>query len=465
MTIMTIRDQLLQAVARYDLLDPHDRVLVAVSGGQDSLALLMLLHDLVSELQLELVVGHLHHGLRGEVADADQQHVGELAAQLGLPYATDRTDVAALAKAEGVGVEAAGRRARYAFFDRAADAHGCNKIALAHTATDRAETLLMNLFRGAGLPGLRSIPPRRGRIIRPLILVSRQETGEYCRITNMKVRLDSTNLDPTPLRNRVRANLLPQLEQEYGPGIEAALCRAAEHVLAEIEWTEPFVAQALEAARQDEGLAVAPLQEMPRGLRQRVLRRFLAEAGHPLTDLSQERWEALEALVESGGTGRRLELSAGPGVELIYGVLQTVGPEDDADHCEAVFRLPVPGRVDLPDGSGLTATLGEPGADDFPPASADEAVLDADRAGDVLLVRQPRPGDRFVPLGMSGQKKLQDFFVDEKVPPRQRRPWLVTDEAGDILWVVGHRVAEAARVHDPTARRVMLRLSRPAGGC
>ena len=456
---MPIRDKLLQAVARYDLLDPHDRVLVGVSGGQDSLALLLLLHELAPDLEIELVVAHLHHGLRGEAADADQRYVGDLAARLGLPYVTDRTDVAALAEGERIGIEEAGRRARYRFFDRSADERGCHRIALAHTATDRAETLLMHLFRGAGLQGLRAIPPRRGRIIRPLILVTRQETGEYCRITNTEVRLDSTNLDPAPLRNRLRADLLPQLEREYGPGIEAALCRAAEHVLAEIEWTEPLVGQALEGAREGAGLSVERLGEMPRGLRHRVLQRFLREAGHPLVDVAQERWEALEALVEAGGTGRRLELSPGPGVELVYGVLAVAEPAAETEADEGVARLCVPGRVELPGGRTMVATVTPSPPAEYPPAEASCAVLDADRAGEVLLVRRARPGDRFVPLGMSGQKKLQDFFVDNKVPSRQRRPWLVTREDGQILWIVGHRLAAAARVQGGTKRLLTLSLS------
>jgi tRNA(Ile)-lysidine synthase len=456
---MPIRDKLLQAVARYDLLDPHDRVLVAVSGGQDSLTLLLVLHELAPELMIELVVGHLHHSLRGEAADADQQCVGELAARLGLPYVTNRTDVAVLAAEEGIGVEEAGRRARYRFLERAADEHGCGKIALAHTATDRAETLLMNLFRGAGLHGLRAIPPRRGRIIRPLILVSRQETGAYCRTTNMTVCVDSTNLDPAPTRNRVRAGLLPQLEAEYGPGVEAALCRAAEHVWDEIAWTEPLVEEALAAAREGEGLSAPRLADMPSGLRQRVLRRFLQEAGHPLRDLPQERWEALGALLKRGQTGRRLELSHGLGVELVYGVL-TVAQPGGPDTDETVHELPVPGRVELPGGQALTATVGTP-PETLPTADASAAVLDADRAGATLLVRRARPGDCLVPLGMGGHKKLQDLFVDNKVPPAERRPWVVTHSDGTILWVAGHRLAATACVQRGTEQAVMLHLERP----
>lgn len=457
---MTIREKLLQAVERYALLDRGDHVLVGVSGGQDSLTLLSELHALAPQLRIELVVAHLHHGLRGEAADADQQHVGELAAQLGLLFAAERTDVAGLAEAEKIGLEEAGRRSRYRFFDRAADAHGCNKIAVAHTATDRAETLLMNLFRGAGLHGLRSIPPRRDRIIRPLILVSRQETADYCRTSGLRVRLDSTNLEPTPLRNRVRAELLPQLERGYGPGIETALCRAAEHVLAEIEWTEPLVAQGLAGARVSEGLSLAALQEMAPGLRHRVLRHYLAEAGHQPTDVSQERWEALEAFIERGRTGRRLELSSSLGVELEYNVLRVEEREEAEEGWTGIIELHVPGQVTLPGGTLVEAQTSSERPNEYPPAEAHQAVMDATKAGDLMLLRRARPGDRFVPLGMTGEKKLQDFFVDNKVPSRDRHPLVVTRTDGQILWIVGQRMAEIARADDNGRRFVTLKVSR-----
>jgi tRNA(Ile)-lysidine synthase len=455
---MQLRDKLHQAITRYDLLSPRDRVLVAVSGGQDSLTLLHELAALAPELQISLVVAHLHHGLRGEEADADQRYVGELAAQFGLPYVTDRTDVAALAEAEKIGLEEAGRRARYRFFDRAADEQDCTRIALAHTATDRAETLLMNLFRGAGLPGLRSIPPRRGRIIRPLILVSRQETADYCRISSMRVCVDRTNLAPEPTRNRLRADLLPQLEREYGPGIEAALCRAAEHVLDEIEWTEPLVQAALEQAGGPEGLAVDALRDMPDGLRQRVLRRFLLEAGRALTDIGQERWEALEAFILKGQTGRRLELSPGLCVNLEYGTLRLAQSEEPSAAWDGVIELLVPGRATLPDGRIVEALVTRE-APALPSADAAQAVLDADKAGATLSLRLPRPGDRFVPLGMSGEKKLQDFFVDNKVPPRARQPLLATRADGTIVWIVGHRVAQTARVDAQTTDYLTLQVT------
>lgn len=457
----SLKEKVLQAISRYALLHAGERVLVAVSGGQDSLALLGILHELAPELHIELAVAHLHHGLRGEAADADQQYVRELAATLKLPFETEKIDVAALAAQRKMSLEEAGRQARYTFLERAAEKQHCQKIALGHTATDRAETLLINLLRGTGIYGLRSIPPRRGRIIRPLILARRDETAAYCRWQQWTPCFDQSNADLSFLRNRLRLVVWPVLEQEAGPGLDEALCRAADHLWEEVEWTEPLVEEALQAAQQGEGLSAQTLQQMAPGLRYRVLRRFLAQAGHPLANMSQERWEALEAFVLQGGTGRRLELPGGWSVELIYDSihLREFSQEKLSESEQQQIVLFVPGEAELPDGQKIQATLSEDKPAAFPAAEAKESVLDAERAGKLLLVRKPYPGDRFWPLGMQQSKKLQDFFVDNKVPLQARRPWLVTRADGEILWIVGHRISEIACVKERTKRFLWLRLT------
>lgn len=452
---MEIRDKVLEAVERYELIAAGDRLLLGVSGGQDSVTLALILTELAQDLQVSLVVAHLNHGLRGETAEADAACVRRLAGELGWPFVAGHTDVGALAAEAGVGLEEAGRLARYRFFEQASREQSCSKVALGHTATDRAETFLINLFRGAGVHGLRSIPPRRGPVIRPLLLLTRQETAEYCRRCGVAVCSDEYNASPQYLRNRLRQDLLPQLERDFGPGIEAALCRAADHLHDELEWTEPLVAETLAAAQAGQGLCVAALREVPRGLRYRVLRAFLQQQGVALRDLGRERWQALETLMQRGGSGREMELCSGRRVELEYGLLR-VAEADCASLLPATaLPLPVPGRLALP-GGGVLEALVTDRRPPLPKATESRAVLDLQRAGQTLLVRAPRPGDRFRPLGMTGSKKLQDFFVDAKVPRRDRRPLLVARPDGEILWVVGHRVSEAARIGSATREYLVL---------
>jgi tRNA(Ile)-lysidine synthase len=457
---MDISGKLLQAVTQYELWQPGDRVLIGVSGGQDSVALAWLMAQLAASESLTLALGHLHHGLRGEEADRDQALVEALAARLELPLEVARADVRALAEANGWSLELAGRQARYDFFERLATTGSYQRVALAHTATDRAETLLLNLFRGTGLAGLGSIPPRRDRIIRPLILVTRQETADLCRTEGLAYASDACNEDLTAARNRLRLQVMPELERQFGPGVEAALCRAAEHVRAEVQWTEPLVGQALQEATGPEGLAVEALREMPPGLRQRVWRAYLQACGHPLTEVGTTHWQAVEGLLQSGRTGQRTELPDGWIVEITYGRLccrRAVEPPGPV--WVESLALAVPGEVTLPDGRVVRAELSA-SRPPLPSAGGPVAVLDAGQTGEALEVRLARPGDRLQPLGMRGHKKLQDLLVDGKVPREARQVLVVTGREGEVLWVVGHRLSQQAAVRAETNNYLLLSVTK-----
>lgn len=459
---MDLSGKLRQAVTQYELWQPGDRVLIGVSGGQDSVALAWLMAGVAEAEGLTLALGHLHHGLRGAAADRDQALVEALARQLGLPLVVGRADVGALAQANGWSLELAGRQARYEFFERTATTGLYQRVALAHTATDRAETLLLNLFRGTGLAGLSAIPPRRDRIIRPLILVTRQETAELCRTEGLTFASDACNEDLRSSRNRLRLQVMPELERQFGPGVEAALCRAAEHVRAEIQWTEPLVGQALQAAAGPEGLALSELRKMAPGLRQRVMRAYLQACGHSLTEVGAAHWQAVEELVHRGRTGQRMELPGGWIVEISYGSLGCRRAEKNpAAVWEEILPLAVPGAVTLPDGRVVRAELSAT-CPPLPAAGELRAVLDAQRAGEALAVRLGRPGDRLQPLGMSGHKKLQDLLVDSKIPRQARQVLVVTGGGGEVLWVVGHRLSQQAAVGTETNNYLLLSVTVPS---
>lgn len=443
--------RILQAEARYGLLAGGRRVLVALSGGQDSVALL---HALLTmpEVQAEVAALHVHHGMRGAEADADERTVRETCAELGVECFVARRDVPAEAAAAGVGVELAGRRARYEEYERVAREHGFDRIATAHTATDRAETLLLNLLRGAGLRGLAGIPPRRGRVVRPLIFASRAETGEYCRRHGLPVCTDATNLDADHARrNALRLTILPLIEEHF-PGAEAALVRACEAIEEELAWTQPLVARLVAEfteAREDGGvdLRVAGLEELPTGLLHRVLMGVLEQARGGLDGIGREHVERVAELALSGSTGATVALPGPWQARREYGRVhlepaqtETAPPADEEE------PLPVPGKALLPERGWLVCA--EPGVapDDLTTGGPLVAWIDAAAAARGLVLRNVRPGDRFIPLGMSGSRKLQDLFVDDKVPRRERaRAAVVADARGQILWVVGHRLAEPAR--------------------
>ena len=456
-----LHEKITEACARYRFLEGARSIVVGVSGGQDSVALL---HALVSmeELNLNVAAAHLHHGMRGEEADADQQYVRELCIRLGAEFYAERRDIYAEAECGGLNVEEAGRRARYELLERVATEGSLDRIGTAHTGTDRAETLLLNILRGAGLEGLRSIPPRRGKIVRPLILATRQETGDYCDRHGLEVRVDRTNLETNHARrNLLRLSILPRIAEEF-TGAERALLRVCEAIEEELDWTGPLVEEILGEATLEPGderivLSLARLAELPPGELHRVLRMAIEQARGDLRDVSRERIERLGRIVTEGETGKQVLLPGGWRAQRGYNELaiERAGAEETLE--EESSLLPVPGTARLQGcGVEVEAEL-VPTPGQFIPDNRLVALMNEAAAEGGLVVRSSRPGDRFQPLGMAGTKKLQDFFVDEKAPPRERRRTpLVVDPAGRILWVVGYRLSDPARVSGDDKRVVKL---------
>lgn len=445
-----LHERVHEAIERYGLLERARSVLVGVSGGQDSVALA---HALIA-LRPELRVGaiHVHHGMRGERADRDAACVRGLCESLGVEYFIARRDVPAESAESGLNAEQAGRLARYEEYERVADERRFERIATGHTGTDRAETLLLNLFRGAGLDGLSSIPPRRGAIIRPLILATRDETASYCRRHGLPVCTDESNLDAGyARRNLIRLQLMPMIEEQF-PGAERALMRACEAVEEELAWTEPLLRRRLGAATLEAGgerllLDAEALASEHQGALHRLLRMALEDVRGDAEGLTREHIERVAELARSGGTGTIVELPGQLRVRKQYATLAIETADSDTKLPPERAALPVPGEARLPRrGVTVSADVVEP-PEGFAAEDPMTVYVGAEVAEAGLVLRSHGPGERFVPFGMTGSRKLQDFFVDEKVPrPMRDRIPVVTDAGGRILWVVGHRLAEAARV-------------------
>jgi len=327
---------------RRRLLRPGERVGIAVSGGADSVALVRALATLAPEFGIVPAILHLNHKLRGADSDADQSFVASLAAQLGLEFVAESADVAALASAEGISLEAAGRRARYGFFLRAAATHRLDRVATAHTRDDQAETVLLRLLRGAGPSGLAGIhracdlasliraplPPllrERGvapRLIRPLLSISRAEVEEFLRSVGQDFRQDASNLDPRFLRNRIRSHLLPALERDYNPQLRQALSETAEVAADENAWIEELVSTivppgadsaAAPLASSEKGIELPIFRAQPVALQRRILRRLCQPYGLAL-DFVQ--LESLRDFALAGKAGV-LQLPAGFSAEIL----------------------------------------------------------------------------------------------------------------------------------------------------
>ncbi len=465
-------DRVRTFIRDHDLVRPDSRIVAAVSGGSDSVALACLLHELQKRGELALVgLVHLNHQLRA-TADRDEQHTAAVAQMLGVPLISDRADITTRAKAERQSLEAAGRRARYELFERARRQFGADLVALGHTRDDQAETFLLRLLRGAGPRGLAAMHPRRGTIVRPLLMCRRSELREFLAAIPVAFMHDESNDDPGIPRNRVRGELIPLLEAHFNPAIvdvladEADVARETWRWLHEltIEWTARHVREEGTEWRFD----LAHVAGLPLAGRRAVMWHLLSEAGGSRLVGFRNVSDAL-----------RVADPGGPAAVMVPGArVERIGDQvvlrrraagaRTARNPANLFRYPlsIPGEVHLPDSGGVLSVEAVSSAESVPLAgpcatagNGDAALVRRDRVRGRLAVRNRRPGDRFRPAGLQGHKKLQDFFVDRKIAraDRDRLP-LVVDENDRIIWVAGHRIDETFRVTDGAQHVLLLRL-------
>ncbi len=481
---MSLRQRVIGTIRRHALLRDGPRVLVGLSGGADSVALLLLLRELEQDGALAIAgAAHLNHQLRGAEADGDEAFCAALAGTLGVPFVAERTDIAALARAQKRSLEDAARSARYAFFERAADALSAGVIAVAHTKEDQAETFLLRLLRGSGTRGLAAIQPRAGRIVRPLLDVARADLRAYLASRGQAFREDSSNADVAIPRNRVRHELIPYLASHFSPGVTDVLVRDA--VLARQD--EEFLrGEAIKLAARivltDVAVRIdaAGLSSAPRALSSRVAQAALQRLAG-LKPITFEHVERLLALADGAGAGRAVSLPGQDAVRVGGTIVLRAAPtrrlgsaksrRDEGGGNSFAFSLSIPGEVELgPQGLVVRAERApgpeqETGRHRTWAGRGHEVGVAAGALELPLGVRSRRPGDRFRPLGAPGVRKLQDFLVDRKVARQDRDSLpLVVDGRDRIVWVVGQAVAEDFRVTDPSQGVLLLKVRRFLGG-
>lgn len=435
-----------EALRLHRLIEPGQGVIAAVSGGADSVALLLCLHSLGPKLGFSLFAAHLHHGIRSASADGDLDFVRALCHRLGVPLYAKRADVPGLAKAAGQGLEEAGREARYAFLEEARQHFGADCIALAHHADDQAESILLHLFRGSGRSGLVGMRFQRGPLIRPLLGVRRQDIETYLTGLGQPWRTDETNLlAETCGRNRLRLELLPYIEENINPAVVSALTSAAALMAEDEEYLLSCAQRELDAARTDRGYDRARLFALPPALRSRCLRLALGEAGAQ-KDVERKHIALLTRLL-TARTGAHLDLP-GAKADISYESLLLSPALQEAERPFFCLPLALEGDTETPWGVFRVCAYEGPLVKD--PAVA---IWDADKLGADLWVRPRRPGDRFFPLGAPGQKKLKDFFIDKKAPRDLREGPMVFDGI-NALFVPGFGIAQSVKVDETTRRKL-----------
>jgi len=491
-------DQVKKTIKQYRMLTPGDRVLVAVSGGVDSVVLLYVLRELQKSEKLSLAVAHFDHAIRADSA-ADAEFVKKLARSLKLRCYSERADVPAYAKAEKLSLEVAARTLRYQFFERTAKAHNFNKIALGHTLNDQVETLLMRLLRGSGVEGLSGIPPVRPAggltYIRPLIECTRDQIVAFAQAHKLSWREDPTNYDTTIVRNKIRHELIPMLK-EYNPKVLEALGRTARLLAQAAHALALKVEQTLTKLMKNESshelvLDLKDLVAMPEYLQALVLRRAIARV-NPLCEPEAAHIEAVLRWASRHSAGE-LHLPAGVRVLRRHNQLivttrlaaiskrfehlltvpgETVLPEigwrfvirslPDLTQTPSLKGRPLPQPLPDTERGAPPSLLGKGGGGLGPRTEErSRALLDADKIQGSLVVRNRRPGDRI--RLRSGTKKLQDFFVDRKIPREQRDAIPLICDENTLIWIVGEAVHEDYRVAPQTEHILEIRAERIEG--
>jgi tRNA(Ile)-lysidine synthase len=452
-----LRD-VLQTLQALQMVNSGHTVLVAVSGGPDSVAMLHALYQLRERLAIHLIMAHLNHGMRPSAA-ADARFVEAMGRDLQIPYICETVDVPAYQRHHKLSPEDAARRVRYAFLRATAERQGAERIAVGHTADDQAETVLLRLLRGAGLRGLCGMPPVHGPIIRPLIRVQRQAVMAFLQAHQIRFRDDPSNQERQYTRNRLRLDIIPQLRRGYNPQLVDTLCAtaqllAADEAALQAVTHERFRAACVQTTPGQVHLRVDGLKCLPIALQRRVLREALREALGTLQGLNAAHIAAIHRLMHTEAGSKGLALPHGAVAERRYDLL-LIQRQVPAVAIAVDEPLPVPGQCTI-DVLGVTLVsrlLGRrPLTTPFP--TGDAVWLDADMVGRDLRVRTRRPGDRLQPLGSAHDKKLKTLLIDAKMPRavRDRVPLVVS--ATGIAWVVGVRIAEWAKV-TPTTREVL----------
>jgi tRNA(Ile)-lysidine synthase len=488
-----VLQQVQETAKAHDLLDLGDHIVVGLSGGPDSLCLLHVLKRLSTAYRLQIHVAHLNHGARGEASDADAEFAKRTATEWDLPVTIGKRDVPTLAADHGLAFEEAARRVRYAFLAQVAESFNAGKIAVGHNADDQAETVLMHFLRGSGLAGLRGMLPvtpltdyrllepfadreagsekhrswASSRIIRPLLEVPRADVERYCADNNLKPRFDRSNLDTTYFRNRLRHELLPELET-YNPNIRERLRHMATVVAADYDLLARLRREAWESIVLEERKDTilfdqTAWQALPVALQRATLRQATYQLRRSLRDVTFVHVENARQIALEGETGKQATLPMGLALTVGYETL-TLGdagaagppPDEPLLWSDRPLPVPIPGTTPLPDSDWILEARVLKSWDMDKIAATDHpwtAYLDAEALTEPILLRPRRRGDRFRPHGMGGHTvQVSELMINLKLPQawRDHVPLLVA--GGQVVWICGHRIAHGAAVGPRTER-------------
>lgn len=450
-----------ETINQYQMLEEGDKVIVGISGGPDSVALLHILLKLQPTFKLRLYLAHLNHLLREE-AKEEVLFVKELAESVKLPLIIEERNILQ-DTSKNFSLQQKARKIRYEFLIQTAKRLNATKIALAHHQDDHIETILLWLMRGCGAEGIKGIPPKRKinqefHIIRPLIKNTKQEIEDYLQAHKLSFKIDSSNLKTDYWRNKIRLELLPQLKK-YNPKIKEVLDRLATLWNQDNEYLNLLSIEAKNKVLEKGRIDLKKFTLLPQAIQSRILRGLIEEVKGNLQGISYRNIEAIIKLIKKGPTQGRLDLKSNIKVEREYEKITIYKGKREEIKKQEERYLKIPGVTEVDELKIETQVMAKDSLSSIPSlfSSSAEVYLDYDKVKLPLLLRHRKKGDRFHPYGMKGSKKIKDYFIDLKVPKRERdKIYLLTDQEG-IIWVMSvNRIDERVKITASTKKVIVI---------
>jgi tRNA(Ile)-lysidine synthase len=452
---MNLLGQVKTTIKKHSMLSEKDRVLTGLSGGPDSVCLLHALNNLKDEYKLALHAIYIDHGLRPDEIPAEIEFCKKLCETFGVPFITKSVDVKSYAMDYGLNKQEAARELRYKAFDETSLELNANRIALAHNADDQAETFFMRILRGSGQKGLTGIPPVRGKIIRPLIETDRKNIEEFLDSISQSFIVDSSNLKKDYFRNWLRLAVMPEFKKQ-NPALVNTISRVCEIIREEDNYLELIVTKTLMKLipkKTDKliELFLVPLENMDKAILRRVLRRAI-DAVKGLRGIGFVHIEDIIELVKKGDSGDRIYLPKG--IRVIKGYATLILTSEQPSQLRT-YSLNAPEELALKE-SGILIKSSFAYSAEISCDGKSKVMLDAERIKLPLVVRARKAGDFFYPAGFGKKKKLQDYFVDEKIPRDERDSVPIVLSGEDIVWIAGYRADERFKATPETKKILML---------
>lgn len=450
-----MKEKVWKVIEEHRLIEEGDNIVIGLSGGPDSIALLYVLLEIKEYMDFNIFIAHVNHGVRGKDALEDEKFVQSLSSKLHLPYYCRTVNMDEYAREKRISSEEAGREIRYSFFREILSKIGGGKIAVAHNKDDQAETLIMRFFRGTGIDGLKGMEYKINDIIRPVLGIERKEIENYLLSRNISSRLDKTNLEPIYSRNRIRLELMPYIRKNYNPNIVDTLWRTSEIASMDSDFLDQYTENAyrrMVKKRKKHSIVLDSIlfKKEHISIQHRILRNCILHINHDLQGFTKTHITSILRLFLEGGTGKKVDLINDIEARINYKGL-VIEKKHGNENKDFLYKLNIEGNTYIKElGFEIKTEILSLDKVDINTKNRFIKYFDYDKLQGKLYARNRKAGDRFVPFGMNGSKKIKDYFIDEKIPKEERdKIPLITDEK-NIIWISGYRISDLYKITEST---------------